>query len=296
MIHSKFIGEKISSGRKKISFSQAELAEKLFISPQAIGKWERGESLPDITTLNRLAEIFSVDLNCFSENFSTQEAPEPIERLETSNRSANKQSWDLSKQNLVDLDLSGIENLNEQLNASNIQNCLFVGSNLQGISLKSNNISNCDFSNSNLGNSQIQNSNLSDNSFENSKLTNSELLKSYFTNCNFNEADFSETTFNSSYLTKCKLQNATFKESKFLDSGFQDLVFNGTIENSSFENCSFSGVTFENATLINTFFKNNRKLKTVQFIDCQMDKLTYAFLKNNQANLKDVVIIDLNRS
>lgn len=291
MIHSKFIGEKISSGRKKLNFSQADLAEKLFISPQAIGKWERGESLPDITTLNRLTEIFSVDLNYFSENFSSKEVTEPIDSLETSNASANKQSWDLSKQNLVDLDLSGIENLKEQLNASNIQNCLFVGSNLEGISLTSNNISNCNFSNSNLGNSQIQNSNLADNSFESCKLNNSKLLKSYFTNCNFKETDFSETAFQSSYFTNCKLQNATFKESKFLDAGFQDLIFNGTIENCSFENCSFSGVKFENAILINTFFKNNRKLKKVQFIDCQMDKLTYAFLKNNQANLKDVVII-----
>ncbi|MBM6753145.1 helix-turn-helix transcriptional regulator, partial [Mediterraneibacter glycyrrhizinilyticus] len=63
------IGERITEARKKKSVSQAGLAELLFISPQAVGKWERGESMPDIITLNRLAEILEVDLNYFSENF-----------------------------------------------------------------------------------------------------------------------------------------------------------------------------------------------------------------------------------
>jgi transcriptional regulator with XRE-family HTH domain len=43
--------------------------ENVFISAQAVGKWERGESMPDIITLNHLAEILGVDLNYFSENF-----------------------------------------------------------------------------------------------------------------------------------------------------------------------------------------------------------------------------------
>ncbi|WP_205748767.1 helix-turn-helix transcriptional regulator [Emticicia sp. CRIBPO] len=39
--------------QEKINLSQA-------VSPQAAGKWERGESAPDITKSNRLAEIFGV--------------------------------------------------------------------------------------------------------------------------------------------------------------------------------------------------------------------------------------------
>src|SRR5688572_30788730 len=66
------IGQKIAEARKKTHISQAELAQRLFISPQAVGKWERGESMPDITTFNRLAEILGVDLNYFSENFSSE--------------------------------------------------------------------------------------------------------------------------------------------------------------------------------------------------------------------------------
>ncbi|MCZ4221917.1 helix-turn-helix domain-containing protein [Pedobacter rhodius] len=66
MLNSKSIGNKIAMARKKINLSQAELAQRVSISAQAVGKWERGESMPDITMLNRLAEILSVDLNYFS--------------------------------------------------------------------------------------------------------------------------------------------------------------------------------------------------------------------------------------
>ena len=65
------IGNKIAKARKEINISQTELAQRLFISPQAVGKWERGESIPDIVTINRLAEILGVDLNYFSENYQS---------------------------------------------------------------------------------------------------------------------------------------------------------------------------------------------------------------------------------
>src|SRR6478752_3735640 len=69
----KMIGSKIAKARKEINMSQAQLVQRLFISPQAVGKWERGESIPDIITFNRLAEIVGVDLNYFSENFQSDD-------------------------------------------------------------------------------------------------------------------------------------------------------------------------------------------------------------------------------
>ena len=74
MLNSKSIGNKITAARKKVNLSQTELAQQVSISPQAVGKWERGESMPDITTFNRLAEILGVDLNYFSENFQSTHA------------------------------------------------------------------------------------------------------------------------------------------------------------------------------------------------------------------------------
>src|SRR6185312_6785405 len=75
MLNTKTIGNRIAEARKKKNISQAELAGFLFISPQAVGKWERGESAPDIITMNRLAEILGVDLNYFSESFASADAP-----------------------------------------------------------------------------------------------------------------------------------------------------------------------------------------------------------------------------
>lgn len=49
--------------RQKQRLSQAELAQKLHISRQAISKWEKGEAEPDISRLIALSGIFSVTLD-----------------------------------------------------------------------------------------------------------------------------------------------------------------------------------------------------------------------------------------
>lgn len=167
MLNSKSIGDKIATARKKTNLSQAELAQQVSISSQAVGKWERGESMPDITTLNRIAEILGVDLNYFSESFhSTDNEVTNIKSLtkqsieSPSGGQKKKLSWDMSKLNLVDSDFSGLNNLHEKFGSSNMQRCLFIGSNMSGLLLNSNNVDGCDFTNSDISNSQIQSSNL----------------------------------------------------------------------------------------------------------------------------------------
>ena len=51
IMKTKMIGSRISEARKKCNLSQSQLAQQLFISPQAVGKWERGESLPDLSCI-----------------------------------------------------------------------------------------------------------------------------------------------------------------------------------------------------------------------------------------------------
>lgn len=51
------IGERIAQGRKEKNLSQAKFAELLCVTPQAVGKWERSESLPDLFTLCKIGEI-----------------------------------------------------------------------------------------------------------------------------------------------------------------------------------------------------------------------------------------------
>ncbi len=299
MLTSKSIGNKVAAARKKASLSQAELAQQVSISSQAVGKWERGESMPDIATLNRLAEILGVDLNYFSDSFQTAaseaSSPEPLPKLPTDSpapEQKKKLNWDMSKLNLVDSDFSGLKNLHEKLSSTNIQRCLFIGSDMSGLLLNNNIVGDCNFSNSEISNSQIQSSVLSNNNFKNCSLKETEFAKNLIGDCDFSGADFTKATFKSGTFLKNTVAGAKLNSTSFVEMQIQDIVFEGVLEDCCFENCTFYGASkFQDATLINTFFKNNKKFKRVQFINCRVDKITYAFLKNNQADLTGIELI-----
>ena len=53
-------GETIKKLRKQKDMTQEQLAEYLNISPQAISRWEINSTLPDITLIPMLANIFDV--------------------------------------------------------------------------------------------------------------------------------------------------------------------------------------------------------------------------------------------
>lgn len=56
-------GRKISELRKAKNMTQMELADALNISFQAVSNWERGNTMPDISKLPELAEIFGVTID-----------------------------------------------------------------------------------------------------------------------------------------------------------------------------------------------------------------------------------------
>ena len=49
--------------RTKNGLSQEELAEKLFVTRQAVSRWETGETLPNIDALKLLSKLFDVSIN-----------------------------------------------------------------------------------------------------------------------------------------------------------------------------------------------------------------------------------------
>ncbi|MBR6108825.1 MAG: helix-turn-helix transcriptional regulator [Clostridia bacterium] len=57
------IAYNISSLRLKAGLTQQELAGMLNYTDKAVSKWERGESVPDISVLARVAEIFGVTVD-----------------------------------------------------------------------------------------------------------------------------------------------------------------------------------------------------------------------------------------
>jgi uncharacterized protein YjbI with pentapeptide repeats len=327
MSETKKIGNKIASARKKVNISQAQLAERLFISPQAVGKWERGESMPDITTFSRLAEILGVDFNYFSENFQSSntetaysESMEKQSPALPSVKPENKLSWDMSRGNWVDADFSGLKNLHEKFSSSNMQRCKFIGSDLSGLLLKSNNVVSCDYTGSDISSSHIQSSNLLNNNFKDCLLKNAEFSMSNIGSCDFSGVSFKGTKFSKSHIYGCDLSgadfsgveiksggftgirnskdiskntlvNALWNRTSFIDTQIADLVFTGKIEDCYFENCEFTRVTFHEVMLINTFFKNNKKLKRIRFTGCKADRMTYEFLKQGKADLTDITLL-----
>lgn len=56
------LSENIAILRKQNKMSQSELANILFVTPQAISRWERGETEPDIDTIKKLSEVFKVSV------------------------------------------------------------------------------------------------------------------------------------------------------------------------------------------------------------------------------------------
>lgn len=56
-------GKFIKQLRAENNMTQKQLAEKLFITDKAVSKWERGLSLPDISLLENIAEIFGVTVS-----------------------------------------------------------------------------------------------------------------------------------------------------------------------------------------------------------------------------------------
>ena len=289
MLTSIKIGNKVLEARKEKNLSQAQLAQRLSVSSQAVGKWERGESMPDIITFNRLAEVLEVDLNYFSERY--QPAINENESVELpSEKPGKKRSWDMSEGNWVDADFSGLNNLHDKFSSSNMLRCLFNGSEMSGLLLKNNNIDSCDFSDSDISFSGVQNSNIVNSLFQHTSLIKAEFSGTHIKSCDFSGADFTEAVFKSSALLKNNMTGAVWNRTYFYKTQFADVVLDGTVKECSFENCEFTRLTFQNATLTDTFFKG-KSLKRIRFMDCKADKLTYAFLKNGKADLTGVTLL-----
>lgn len=49
--------------RMKSGMSQDELAEKVFVTRQAVSRWENGETTPGVETLKLLSKFFDVSIN-----------------------------------------------------------------------------------------------------------------------------------------------------------------------------------------------------------------------------------------
>lgn len=77
------IAKNIAALRQAAGMTQLEFSEKLNYSDKAVSKWERGESVPDVSVLLQIAELFGVTLNYLTEE--VHECPTPAENAPPKN-------------------------------------------------------------------------------------------------------------------------------------------------------------------------------------------------------------------
>ena len=82
------IAKNIVELRHMHEMTQLNLAEQLNYSDKAVSKWERGESVPDITVLKNIADIFgvSVDYLLCAEHNIIEDEPIEVKHLKQKNR------------------------------------------------------------------------------------------------------------------------------------------------------------------------------------------------------------------
>lgn len=56
--------------RKQNGFTQEQVAERLGVSRQAVAKWERGETLPDIENVIALSDMYGVSVDFLVRNMT----------------------------------------------------------------------------------------------------------------------------------------------------------------------------------------------------------------------------------
>ena len=72
----------LSTRRREKGYTQKDLANRLFVSDKAVSKWERGQSLPDISLLVPLAECLDVTVTELLEGQRLGEASLPAGQVE----------------------------------------------------------------------------------------------------------------------------------------------------------------------------------------------------------------------
>lgn len=58
-----YLAENLKHYRKRLGMTQEDVAQAMFVSPQSVSKWERGETTPDIELLPALARLMEVSVD-----------------------------------------------------------------------------------------------------------------------------------------------------------------------------------------------------------------------------------------
>jgi len=299
----KILGSRIANARKAQNMSQAQLAGLLFISPQAVGKWERGESIPDFMTINQLADIFAVGLDYFSDSAQGErggDLPKLTDYngdgtlagmpryMEPTTEPERSLLTDFSGSALAGTDFVGVHAPKRKFLGSDLRNTDFSNADLNGSTFKGSDLSGANFKETDLRDCKFSANNLTNASFDKTILTDTEFYASELTKSNFTEASLINVKIASIDLRKAVFENCSFKGTTFKSCDMSGINLDGQtfidvmFDRVALTGASFQGATFRNVSFRSTFTLTNRYYKTLQtirFDGAMMDKLTFASLK-----------------
>lgn len=119
-IDNKAVGRQIAILRNAKQLTQSELGERLNISFQAVSKWERGETLPDVGILPDLADILETTVdNILCTRRESYKCTIKVENMIEGLNSLKRTGELLGKENIIYL--SAIQGINDRMN-TNIEN------------------------------------------------------------------------------------------------------------------------------------------------------------------------------
>ena len=72
MLNTEEFGRRLASLRHQSGKKQRELADELGLTPQAVSKWERGLTCPDILILDELSSSLGVPISALFEKNETR--------------------------------------------------------------------------------------------------------------------------------------------------------------------------------------------------------------------------------
>ena len=75
------VAQNLIKYRKANHLTQLDVAEKLNYSDKAVSKWERGESIPDVYTLQAIAHLYGVSIDALCSDTEVQVTPKTNNRI-----------------------------------------------------------------------------------------------------------------------------------------------------------------------------------------------------------------------
>ena len=93
------LSEKLVALRKKHNLSQEELAEKLFVSRQAVSRWESGSAMPEAANLLQLSKLFHVTTDYLL--YDDYECDEDIPKVKSLRKQAREEDKKRIRQHTI---------------------------------------------------------------------------------------------------------------------------------------------------------------------------------------------------